>query len=177
MSEPKAPKKLIGGVLSSISIKYKLPVLLLRIFLIALSIFFPPLLVLYAVLWFMQLYRIVEPEEDMRCFADFHDRGKATTLHDAYRLMNGINTVLCICLIVASAGFFLATAMSFANGKNEMAKTIGLLLTIGIPIVTIVSMFTFWRFEEKTKSIWLKASLAPWLYTIGYLLFVGLFMF
>jgi phage shock protein PspC (stress-responsive transcriptional regulator) len=177
MSEQKTPKKLIGGVLSSISVKYKLPVLLLRIVLIALSIFFPPLLVLYAVLWFIQLSRIVEAEEDMRRFADLNDPGKAAILRNAYRLMNGINSLLCLCLILASGGFFLATAMSFANGNNEMAKTIGLLLTMGIPIVTMVSMVTFWRFEENTKSIWLKASLAPWLYTIGYLLFVGLFMF
>jgi len=59
----------------------------------------------------------------------------------------------------------MATAMASATGASGELM-FALLLVIGIPIVTIISMVVFWRNEKKKKEVWIIASLIPWIYLL-----------
>lgn len=203
MSVENAPRKLIGGVLLSISKKYKSPVSRLRIGFGTLAIaylitrfllFFLPFVLiwhlqeilsalllgaaaLYTILWIIQAFLATKSGQDIELMEESADPSPNAPVNPKTRVITMINTVLCALLILASPGFILASSMSFTTSQNETAKTIGFFMTIGLPIITLVSMVIFWRQLNKSKEIWLRASLAPWLYLSCFLLilFFGMF--
>lgn len=198
-----APKKLFGGVLVSISKKYKLPVSRLRIGFGILAIayiitrifpFFIPFMllwrlqeilsdlflgavVLYAILWIIQPFRFTRSKQDLEPTEELVDQNTVESLSTKIRWITNINIVLCALLTLASPGFILASAMSFANGQNETARSIGFIMTLGLPIITIVSMFVFWRQANKSREKWLRASLVPWLYLACFFFILQNYMF
>lgn len=93
------------------------------------------------------------------------------------RNLNILNTIFCFFLCLASAGFFMASAMSFATDKHLLAKFLAMLMTLGIPLITIISVVLFWSFQNKNKKIWIWASLAPWVYLLCYYWFVKFVVF